>query len=80
MTAIGETGVVVEPLVDFARLEYLRLLEYGKVLPPEQLEELQQEIYGPPPPAGFVPPEASRSPDPLIGVADRAAAASGSAP
>jgi rod shape-determining protein MreC len=80
VTAIEETGVIVEPLVDFARLEYLRLLEYGKVLPPEQLEELQQEIYGPPLPPEFVPPEASRSLDPLSGLADPPPAASGSAP
>jgi rod shape-determining protein MreC len=54
VTAIDEAGATVEPLVDFARLEYLRLLEYGKVVPPEQLEELQQEIYGPPLPPGFM--------------------------
>jgi rod shape-determining protein MreC len=80
VTAIEEAGVTVEPLVDFARLEYLRLLEYGKVLPPEQLEELQQENYGPPLPPEFVPPEASRSPDPLIGLADAPAAPSESTP
>ena len=55
--AIDEAGVTIEPLVDFARLEYLRLLEYGRILPPEQLEELQQEIYGPPLPPEFAPPE-----------------------
>jgi rod shape-determining protein MreC len=52
--AIDDQRVAVEPLVDFARLEYLRLLEYTPVLPPEALEELQQEIYGPPLPPGFV--------------------------
>jgi rod shape-determining protein MreC len=48
VSAIGEGKVAVTPLVDWDRLSYLRLLEYGRVLPPEQLEELQQEIYGPP--------------------------------
>jgi rod shape-determining protein MreC len=80
VTAIDETGVAVAPLVDFARLEYLRLLEYGRVLPPEQLEELQQEIFGPPLPPGFAPPTASEAADPVIGLADPPAAASGSAP
>jgi rod shape-determining protein MreC len=60
VTAIDGTGVTVEPLVDFARLEYLRLLEYGRVLPPEQLEELQQEIHGPPLPPGFVLPSTTQ--------------------
>jgi rod shape-determining protein MreC len=79
VTAIDATGVIVEPLVDFARLEYLRLLEYGRVLPPEEPEELQQEIYGPPLPPEFVVPEASGSADPLAGLADPPAVASGSA-
>ena len=80
MTAIDETGVTVEPLVDFGRLEYLRLLEYGRILPPEQLEELQQEIYGPPLPPDFVPPRTLDWADPLVGLADRRAAPLGSAP
>jgi rod shape-determining protein MreC len=80
ITAIDETGITVEPLVDFARLEYLRLLEYGKVLSPEQLEELQQEIYGPPLPPEFVPPETSEPADPLLGLAEPAAVPSGSTP
>jgi rod shape-determining protein MreC len=80
VSAIDAAGVTVEPLVDFARLEYLRLLEYGRVLPPEQLEELQQEIYGPPLPPEFVVPEASRSADPPPGLADPPAVASGRAP
>jgi rod shape-determining protein MreC len=65
-----QSGVAVEPLVDFGRLEYLRLLEYARVLPPERLEELQRETYGPPLPPGFVPLEAPRDPlagDPLAG-------------
>jgi rod shape-determining protein MreC len=50
VSQIGEDKVTVAPLVDWDRLTYLRLLEYARVLPPEQLEELQQEIYGPRPP------------------------------
>ena len=54
VSAIGDQKVTVTPLVDWDRLSYVRLLEYAPVLPPEQLEELQQEIYGPPlPPAGL---------------------------
>jgi rod shape-determining protein MreC len=78
VTAIDPSGVTVEPLVDFARLEYLRLLEYGRVLPPEQLEELQQEIYGPPPPPGLAPLDPSA--DPGGGLADPSAVSSGAAP
>ena len=54
VSAIGEGKVAVTPLVDWDRLSHLRLLEYGHVLPPEQLEELQQEIYGPPLPPDLV--------------------------
>jgi rod shape-determining protein MreC len=78
--AIDDAGVVVEPLVDFTRLEYLRLLEYANVVPPEQLEELQQEIHGPPLPPGFAPPEAPPPADPVVGRAPPPAAISGSAP
>jgi rod shape-determining protein MreC len=67
--SIDDAGVVVEPLVDFTRLEYLRLLEYTDIVPPEQLELLQQEIYGPPLPPGFVPTEAPPAADPVIGLA-----------
>ena len=80
VTAIDEAGVTVEPLVDFARLEYLSLLEYRRVLPPEQLEQLQQEIYGPPLPPEFAPPDASSTAHPLVGLGDPPAAVSGSAP
>ena len=76
VSAIDET-ITVEPLVDFARLEYLRLLEYGKVLPPEQLEELQQEIYGPPLPPEAVSPEGAA---PRLGLANPAAVPAGSTP
>jgi rod shape-determining protein MreC len=78
--SIDDAGVVVAPLVDFTRLEYLRLLEYANVVPPEQLEELQQEIYGPPLPPGFVPTAAPPSPDPVVGLAPPPASLSGSAP
>jgi rod shape-determining protein MreC len=63
VSRVVEGKVVVTPLVDWDRLSYLRLLEYGHVLPPEQLEELQQEIYGPPLPpdrvAATAPPGAA---------------------
>jgi rod shape-determining protein MreC len=78
--AIDDTGVTVEPSVDFARLEYLRLLEYGQIVPPEQLEEMQREMYGPPLPPEFVAPDTSYSRDASGNPADPAAAASGSEP
>jgi rod shape-determining protein MreC len=53
VSSIADQRVAVTPLVDWDRLEYLRLLEYTPVLAPEQLEELQQEQYGPPPPPGL---------------------------
>jgi hypothetical protein len=39
------------------------------VVPPERLEELQQEIYGPPLPPGFVPPEPTTPGAPLADLA-----------
>jgi rod shape-determining protein MreC len=78
--AIDDAGVTVEPLVDFARLEYLRLLEYGKIVPPEQLEEMQREMYGPPLPPAFVSPEPASSSDQRGGPADPPPAASRSTP
>jgi rod shape-determining protein MreC len=78
--SIDDAGVVVEPLVDFRRLEYLRLLEYANVVPPERLEELQQEIYGPPMPPGFVPTGAPPAAAPVVGLAPPSDAVSGSAP
>ncbi len=53
VSRLGERKVTVTPLVDWDRLDYLRLLEYAPVLPPERLEESQQEIYGPPLPPGL---------------------------
>ena len=78
--SIDGAGVAIEPLVDFARLEYLRLLEYTHVMPPEQLEELQQEIYGPPLPPGFTPTEVPPSTGQAGGRADPPGSVSGSAP
>ena len=78
--SIDGAGVAIEPLVDFARLEYLRLLEYTHVMPPEQLEELQQEIYGPPLPPGFTPTEVPPSTGQAGGLADPPGSVSGSAP
>jgi hypothetical protein len=54
VSAIDDQKVKVRPLVDWDRLAYLRLLDYAPVLPPEQLEQLQQEVYGPPPPPATV--------------------------
>jgi rod shape-determining protein MreC len=48
VSTIGDKKVAVTPLVDWDRLAYLRLLQYAPVLPPERLEELQHELYGPP--------------------------------
>ena len=78
VSAIGEQKVSVTPLVDWDRLAYVRLLEYARVLPPEQLEELQQELYGPPLPPDY---ERDRSADrrrlptsPAAGISARRAA------
>ncbi len=53
VSALGERKVTVTPLIDWDRLDYLRLLEYARVLPPERLEAEQRETYGPPLPPGF---------------------------
>jgi rod shape-determining protein MreC len=78
--AIDDAGVTVEPSVDFARLEYLRLLEYEQIVPPEQLEEMQREMYGPPLPPDFVAPDPSYSSEPLGNPPDPASVTSGSTP
>jgi rod shape-determining protein MreC len=80
VTSIADGAATVEPLVDFTRLEYLRLLEYARVVPPEQLQELQQEIYGPPLPPGFVAPEPPGPHEPLAGLAGPRRAAAAPAP
>ncbi|HEX5079357.1 MAG TPA: rod shape-determining protein MreC [Geminicoccaceae bacterium] len=52
ISAIDDRKVAVAPEVDWQRLEYVRLLEYSRVVPPESLAALQREVYGPPrPPA-----------------------------
>ena len=52
ISAIDDRKVAVAPVVDWDRLEYVRLLEYSRVVPPETLATLQREVYGPPrPPA-----------------------------
>lgn len=50
--AVGEDKVAVRARVDWDRLEYLNLLEYAPVLPPEALAETQKEAFGPPLPPG----------------------------
>ena len=62
VSQVDDQKVAVRPLVDWDRLAYLRLLEYARVLPPEKLEELQQEIFGPP-----APPGAGQAPAPEAG-------------
>lgn len=59
VSAIGDRRVAVTPLVDWDRLEYLRLLQYAPVLPPDALEQLQRETFGPPLPPDYAPPEAT---------------------
>lgn len=71
VSAIGESKIAVRTWVDFDRLDHLRLLEYAIVVPPERLEELQRELYGPPPPPGVAPSIS----DPLEGFAEPLAAA-----
>jgi rod shape-determining protein MreC len=55
ISAIDDHAVAVAPAVDWERLEYVRLLEYSRVVPPEALAMLQREVYGPPPPPVLVP-------------------------
>lgn len=58
ISAIDDHKVAVAPAVDWDRLEYLRLLEYSKIVPPETLATLQREVYGPPrPPGSLAPPQ-----------------------
>ena len=53
ISAVGDRKVTITPLVDWDRLDYLRLLAYAPVLAPEQLDAGQQEVYGPPLPPGY---------------------------
>jgi rod shape-determining protein MreC len=55
ISAVGDHKVAVAPVVDWERLEYVRLLEYSRVVPPETLAKLQREVYGPPPPPAPAP-------------------------
>lgn len=59
---IDDERALVRTAVDWDRLEHLHLLDYAPVLPPEALEEVQRELYGPPLPPGFAP-----TPDPSAG-------------
>lgn len=69
--AIGEDKIAVRTWVDWDRLDYVRLLEYARVVPPERLEEMQREMYGPPLPPDLVvqDPGDPRFADPLEGFA-----------
>jgi rod shape-determining protein MreC len=59
ISAIDDHKVTVTLVVDGQRLEYVRLLEYSEVVPPETLATQQREIYGPPrPPAPQMAPNA----------------------
>jgi rod shape-determining protein MreC len=60
--SIVDETTIVEPTVDWDRLEYLSLLQYAPVLPPEALADLQREIQGPPLPPGFLPPPERAAP------------------
>jgi rod shape-determining protein MreC len=55
VSAIGDHKVAVAPAVDWDRLEYVRLLDYGRIVLPETLATQQREVFGPPhPPASPV--------------------------
>ncbi len=59
ISAIDDRKVTVTLVVDGQRLEYVRLLEYSEVVPPETLATQQREVYGPPkPPARQMAPNA----------------------
>ena len=70
VSAIRDEKVAVRSWVDWDRLEYLRLLEYAAVVPPERLEEMQREVYGPPPPPDLQQDEPLEPLDPLAGFAE----------
>ena len=67
ISTIDDDKVAVAPVVDWERLEYVRLLEYSRVVSPETLATLQREIYGPPPPPAAPGPiePAPRQPEDL---------------
>ncbi len=62
ISAIDDGKVAVAPVVDWERLEYVRLLEYSRIVPPETLATLQREVYGPPPPPAPMPAVAAPGP------------------
>lgn len=73
ISAIDDHKVAVAPVVDWDRLEYVRLLEYSRVVSPETLAKLQREVYGPPRPPAATPlgaepalPQVAGSP-PVVG-------------
>ena len=51
VSEIADDRVAVATWVDWDRLEYVRLLEYVPVAPPDHVDGPEDEIYGPPPPA-----------------------------
>jgi rod shape-determining protein MreC len=53
VSAVREDKVAVTTWVDWDRLEYLRLLEFAPVRPPEAQPSEREELYGPPLPPGF---------------------------
>ncbi|MGH6920845.1 MAG: rod shape-determining protein MreC, partial [Geminicoccaceae bacterium] len=55
ISAIDDRKIAVAPVVDWDRLEYVRLLEYSRVVSPETLAKLQREVYGPPRPPAATP-------------------------
>jgi len=66
ISAIADDKVAVVPVVDWERLEYVRLLEYSKVVPPETLATLQREVYGPPRPPAQAQSAASQGAEPAL--------------
>ena len=66
VSEIADDRVAVATWVDWDRLEYVRLLEYVPVAPPEPVDGPEDAIYGPPPPtarpAGEPERELARTP------------------
>lgn len=63
VSTVGGDKIAVRTWVDWDRLDYVRLVEYAAIVPPERLEELQREMYGPPLPPGFEPAGGRRPAD-----------------
>jgi rod shape-determining protein MreC len=66
ISAIDDDKVAVAPVVDWERLEYVRLLEYSRVVPPETLATLQREVFGPPPPPATASTVAEPAAEPVL--------------